>query len=175
MAVDHVLSTSVTNREAVPQVTNSAGAGAAAPIQVIDDYVTAVASSSVDATYRLVRVPSTAKVKRITFESEAQAAGKFDIGVYYPVTGKTGVADLAANAIDQDFFATAVDCAALVLPTVITNESATYTLAKRKQPLWQALGLSADPGGYLDIVATVVTTAVTTGTGKLGVIVEYTN
>jgi hypothetical protein len=61
------------------------------------------------------------------------------------------------------------------VPTDIINESGTYTLDKRIQPLWQALGLTADPGGNIDIVATVVTTAVTTGTGKFGISVLYTD
>ena len=73
------------------------------------------------------------------------------------------------------FLATVIDCASAVVPTEVVNESGTYTLDKRKQPLWQAVGLSADPGGYFDIVATVKTTAVTTGTGKFGVRVAYAN
>lgn len=178
MAVDHVKSTPITNLDAVPRVANTAGEGGAGELKVLDSYATAVASSSVDATYQLWRVPSTAKIKAIIFESEAQTAGKFDIGAYYATDGSKADAAtslLAAAAIDQDFFASVVDCAALVARTDITNESATYTLAKRIQPLWQALGLSADPKCNIDIVATVVTTAVTTGTGKFGGTLFYTN
>ncbi len=177
MSVDHVKSTFVTNLDAVPAVPNTAGEGGPAPLKSIDGYATAVASSSVDATYQLVRIPSNAKVKNITFESQAQTAGKFDIGLYYATDGVIGktTALLAAAAIDQDFFASAVDCASAVLPTDVTNESLTYTLAKRAQPIWQAVGLTADPGGNFDIVATVVTTAVTTGTGLFGIRVSYTD
>lgn len=173
MSVDHVLSTSVTNAEAVPAVRNTAGEGGTGVLRNKGAYVTAVASSSADATYRLVRIPSTAKVKSIVFESEAQGAGKFDVGLYYPITGKNGVADLAANAIDQDFYATIIDCASAVVPVNIVNESGTNTLDKRNQPAWQAVGLSSDPGGEFDIVATVKTTAVTTGTGKFGIEVYW--
>ena len=38
-----------------------------------------------------------------------------------------------------------------------------------------ALGLTSDPKCNIDIVATVKTTAVTTGTGKFGIKVQYTN
>ena len=137
-----------------------------------------MASSSADATYQLVRVPSDAVIKQIVFESEAQTAGKFDLGVYYASDGsKDGIPTslLAAAAIDQDFFATVIDCASAVLETIVTNESATYTLDKRNQPIWQAAGLSADPKCNFDIVATVKTTAVTTGTGKFGISVLFTN
>jgi hypothetical protein len=158
-------------------VQNTAGEGGPAPLKYIDGYSTAVASSSVDATYQLVRIPSNAKVKKIIFESQAQTAGKFDLGLYYATDGAIGktTALLAANAIDQDFFATVIDCASAVLPTDVTNQSLTYTLAKRAQPIWQASGLTTDPGGNFDIVATVKTTAVTTGTGLFGISVSYTD
>jgi len=175
MAVDHVKSTAITNLDATPRVVSTTGEGAPGKSFTVSGYATAVASSSADATYQLVRVPSNAKVKTIIFESEAQGAGKFDLGVYYATNGELGkpTSLLAAAAIDQDFFATVIDCASAVARTDVTNESGTYTLDKRNQPLWQAIGLTSDPGGYLDIVATVKTTAVTTGTGKFGVDVEF--
>lgn len=176
MAVDHVKATGITNSDSSPRVANSTGIGAAAELKFIDGYATAVASSSADATYQLVRVPSDAIIKAIAFASEAQGAGKFDIGCYYATDGSKADAAtslLAAAAIDQDFFASAIDCASLVAETLITNESTSYTLAKQQQPLWQALGLTTDPKCNIDIVATVVTTAVTTGTGKFGIKVWY--
>jgi hypothetical protein len=39
--------------------------------------------------------------------------------------------------------------------------------------LWDALGLTSDPGGFFDIVAVVHTTAITTGTGKIYLACEY--
>ena len=179
MAVDHVKATGITNMDTLnPRVRNTAGReGAPGQVVNIDDgYATAVASSSADATYQLVRIPSTAKVKHIVFESEAQTAGKFDLGLYYATDGSSASSAsslLAAAAIDQDFFATVIDCAAAVVRTDVTNESTTYTLDKRSQPIWQAVGLSSDPGGNFDIVATVKTTAVTTGTGKFGITVTW--
>lgn len=177
MAVDHVKSTPITNLDASPVVANTAGEGAAGTMRTIEGSAVAVASSSVDATYQLVRVPTNCKIKSIMFESAAQTAGKFDLGVYYATDGAIGKATalLAADAVDQDFFASAIDCASAVVITDVTNESGTYTIDKRVQPLWQAVGLSADPGGFFDIVATVVTTAVTTGTGRFGIRVGYTD
>jgi hypothetical protein len=176
MAVDHVKSTNITNSDASPVVANTAGEGGPAPLKYADGYATAVAASSVDATYQLVRVPSNCKVKEIFLESEAQGAGAFDIGVYYATDGMGGqpTALLAAAAISRALFASAVSCAAIVA-TDVTNESTTYSLDKRTMPLWQAAGLTSDPGGNFDIVATVTTTAVTTGTGKFGIRVKYTD
>ena len=177
MAVDHVKSTFITNLDASPVTQNTAGEGGPAPTKTVDGYATAVASSSVGATYQLCRIPSNAKVKSIVFESEAQTAGKFDLGLFYATDGLGGkpTSLLVANAISAAFFASAIDCASAVTATDVTNESGTYTLDKRAQPIWQAAGLSSDPGGNFDIVASVITTAVTTGTGKFGIRVGYTD
>lgn len=177
MAVDHVKSLIVTNLDATPVVQPTAGEGGPAPLKHNEGYATAVAASSVGATYQLVRVPSNAKIKTINLESAAQGAGAFDIGVYYATDGggNKPTSLLAANAISQALFASAVDCSSAVAITNVTNESGTYTIDKRQQPLWQAAGLSSDPGGYFDIVATVATTAVTTGTGRFGISVSYTD
>lgn len=178
MAVDHVKATGITNADASPAVANTAGeVGGAAPLKVVSSgSVVAVASSSTDATYQFCRVPSNAKIQAMFFESAAQGAGTIDIGAYYATDGLGGkpTSLLAAAAIDQDFFATAVAVTSLSQPTNVINESGTNTPAKRVQPLWQALGLTSDPGGNIDIVGTVVT-AITTGTGSMGMTVMYTD
>jgi hypothetical protein len=172
MSVEHIKSTPVTNLDATPVVPNTEGEGAQGYLREVTGSLVAPASASADSTFRFVRVPSNCKVKRVRITSQAQAAGKVDVGVYYPAS--TAHPDLAANAIDQDFFATDVDLASAVQPTDITNESGTYTADKWNQPLWQAVGLTSDPGGFFDIVGTVHTTAVTTGTGIVGLSVEHT-
>lgn len=177
MSVDHVKSTFITNLDATPVVPNTAGEGASAYLKHAEGSAVAVAASSVDATYQLLRLASTCKLKSLQFESAAQGAGKFDIGAYYATDGVIGkpAALLAANAISQAFFAAAVDCASAVARTDVLNSAGNYTIDKRTQPLWQALGLSSDPGGNIDIVATVKTTAVTTGTGRFGLSASYTD
>lgn len=173
MAVSHVKATPVSNADATPVVQNNTGVGASGHLKEVTGSLVAIASDSVDTTYRFCRVPSNAKVKQLILTSQAQGAGKIDVGAYYPTTGPTATADLAANAISQAFFASAVDLASLVQPTDITNESGTYTADKWNKALWDALGLTSDPGGYIDIVGTVVTTAVTTGTGIIGLSVRF--
>jgi len=177
MAVDHVKSTFITNLDASPAVINTAGEGGPAPVKDVDGWATVIASGSVGATYQLARVPSNAKIKSITWESEAQGAGKFNLGVYYATDGEGGrpTSLLVANTINANLFATDIDTTSAITPVNYVNQSTNYTLDKRTQPLWQAAGLSSDPGGYFDIVATVHTTAVTTGTGKIGIRVSYTD
>jgi hypothetical protein len=154
-----------------------AGQGAAGRLVIDEGYVTVDATTDVDSTYQLVRVPSNAVIKQVWFESEAQTAGKFEIGVYYATDGQLqgkATSLLEANAIYDNFFASDIDCASAVNREDITNLAGHYTLDLRAEPIWQAAGLTADPGGNIDIVATVHTTAVTTGTGKLGIQVAYT-
>jgi len=175
MAISHLKSAGITSLDTVPVSINSAGEGGNGILRHIAGSVTAVAADSIDTTYQFVRIPANAKVKHLYFESAAQTAGKVDLGVYFATDGnlQKPTSLLAANAVDQDFFATAIDCASAVARADQVNESGTNTAAKRNQPLWQAVGLTQDPGGYFDIVATVVTTAITTGTGIMTVECEY--
>jgi hypothetical protein len=173
MAVDHIKTTAITSLDAGTAVT--AGEGTHAVLKEVGGFMTATASSSVNSTYQFARVPSNCKVKSMIFESEAQSAAAIDIGVYRASDGQGGQPTtlLAAAAVNQTLFATAVSCATAVTRTDVVNESGSYTLDKRNQPLWQAAGLTSDPGGFFDIVGTV-TTAVTTGTGKWGLSVGFT-
>lgn len=174
MTTEALKSTAITNLDTVPALANTSGEGGLGRLCEIDGYVTVSASMAALSTYQLVRVPTNAKIKTILFESEAQGAGKFNLGVYYSTAKNDGTpVDKQGTAVSSALFITDVDCASAVAIINDTNESGTYTLDKRTQPLWKAAGLSADPGGYFDIVATVHTTDVTTGTGKLGVTVFY--
>ncbi len=177
MTTEALKSTSITNLDATPRVANTVGEGAPGNLRCANGHVTVSASMAAGSTYRLVRIPTTAKVKQVLFESEAQAAGKFNLSVYYSDSTTDGTQPANQGVIvpttGDQFFASDIDAASLVVLVDKTNESTNYTLAKRNLPLWSALGLSSDPGGFFDIVAVVHTTDVTTGTGKLGVMVYY--
>jgi hypothetical protein len=168
MATETLKSVSITNREANPPVANNPGAGGASPTKYISGYLASVtASASAGSTIRMCEVPAHAVITDLVFASAAQTAGKFDIGVYR--TNKDGGA-----VVDQDFFASDVDCASAVVLTDVLNESGTNTLAKQTQPLWQALGMTEpSPGTMLDLVLTVHTTAITTGTGAVILKAKY--
>ena len=172
MTVKHQQSVAITNAQAVPVVPNNTGNGAGGKLVEVGASVVLVAASAQDSTIRFVRVPTNAKVKRVVLTTQTQTAGTIDFGVYYPVDGPTGKADLAANAISQAFFASAVTVTALGA-TDITNESGSYTADLWNLPLWKALALASDPGGFFDIVGTVAATDITTGTGIIGISVAY--
>ena len=170
MAIDLTLkSASLTARDAAPPTLQNPGTGAVATKKFVQGYIASVtAALSVTSVIRLVQVPAHCYIKSVRIYSEAQGAGAFDIGLYSP-----GV----VAAIDQDFFASAVSCAAIVAGTDVTHESGgtVMTIADRILPLWQAAGVSTEParGTMYEIAAVVTTTDVTTGTGALGLEVEY--
>ncbi len=182
MTTEALKSTPITNLDATPVVISTSGEGAEGYARGLSGFVTVSASMAALSTYQLVRVPTNAKVKSVVFESEAQGAGKFQLGLYYSTStvdgtpvAKQGLVVTSSGSVSQvNFFSGDIDCASAVLPTEkIYAGTALNTLDKRNQPLWQAAGLAADPGGNFDIVATTHTTDVTTGTGKMGVYATY--
>ena len=172
MATSALKSTSLTNLALTPPTKATTGQGAAGPIRSINDYITAVDADAVGSTYKFVRIPSTAVVKHVNFEAGAMTAGKVNIGLSYSSDNDGTQPSLQGAVISAAFFASDVDLASAVPVTDVTNESGSYTADKRNLPIWEAAGLSSDPGGFFDVVATVHTTAVTTG-ALMGLEVQY--
>lgn len=161
MAIDLTLkSVQITNREATPRVLNNPGLGEGAVSRCVAGYLASVtAALSGTSVIRMCSVPSNAIISELRFSSAAQGGGTFDIGVYR-TNGDGGA------VVDSDFFATGVAVTSAVVNTDVLNESTTNTLAKQTQPLWQALGMSADPKTQLDLCLTVGTD-ITAGTGAV--------
>jgi len=168
MAIDLTLKgVQITNREATPRVLNDPGLGEGAIEKCAYGHIASVtAALSITSIIRLVSIPSNAIVTDVRLSSAAQTAGKFDIGLYR-TNGDGGA------VVDQDFFASAVDCASAVVNVDVLNESTNNTLAKQGLQVWEAAGMSADPKSQLDVCAVVTTTDVTTGTGALALRVRY--
>ena len=168
MAIDLTLkSVQITNREASPAVLNSPQNGGAGRVHEVFGHLASVtASLSITSVIRLVEVPSNARMGSVIIYSGAQSAGKFDVGLYQ--TNDNGGA-----VVDADLFGSAVDCASAVEGTELLRESGEFTIAEMAKPLWEVIGLTADPHRSYDIAATVVTTDVTTGTGALGIRAQY--
>jgi hypothetical protein len=122
-------------------------------------------TDSIASIFRLLRVPSACRVIQLLLRCTAVTGAIGDFGVYRtPADG--------GAVVDVDFFATAQTmAAALAIWTDITNESTTYDPTKIEQPLWQALGMSADPQSYLDIAITL--TAAATAAGQATLAVHY--
>lgn len=151
-------SAQITNRDAVPSVFNTNTTGPVARAFNSVAKITAVASADVSGdVYRFMEVPTNCRVDTVKLWCGALAGSSAaDIGVYRNTRDGGAV-------VDADFFASAQSLVSALSGTEVSNESTVYTLAKREQPLWQAVGLSADPGGTFDICATLTATVNTGG------------
>lgn len=176
----HLSSGAITNLDATPIVANVSGEGAAGYLESISGSCTPVAADAALSTYKFVRLPSNAKVKMVLLANEAQGAGKIQLGLYYSDSTTDGTTPANQGLVITncvDFFASDIDLTSAIAQTDETfqNETGThaYKLANVNQPLWQAAGLATDPGGYIDVVGTVHTTAITTGGGVVNVTVNF--
>lgn len=165
MAVVTLKSATVTNRDATPPVINDNRLERGLCRSSIGS-VPAANGDSIGSKYIVAAIPATAIVRKVLISNAAITSGAADVGVY------RNTADGGA-VVDADFFGSAVSIATAQNNVDITGESAVYTIDKREQPLWQAVGLSSNPGGTLDVVLTL--TAATTAGGLVGLIVEYTD
>ena len=162
MAVVAIKSAALTNRDATPKVLNNPNAGNAGIVRNTFGRVTSTSGDSTGSVYRCVEVPSNARVKSVRlFTTALGGSAAADIGVYRNTADGGAVVTAAV-------FATATT---LVSAVAGTEMAATITIAKREQPLWQAAGMSADPGGTLDIALTL--TAASAASTDVGLDVDY--
>ncbi len=159
-------SASVTNDDASPAVANTEGKGAPARLKHVNDFYNSPANDgSTLHVIKLVRIRSNAVVKSVVVEGAALTKGAFDVGLYYSTANDGTQPTLQGTAVDLDFFATAVDFSSAVAKTDVTNErtAAGYPVSARNKPIWEAAGLSTDPGGYFDVAFTLMNTQTVTG------------
>jgi hypothetical protein len=173
MAVVNTKPTTITNRDSTPPVLND-GRIQRGVLKSAVGSVAVGAADSATSYYPLVEVPTTAMVRSVFLTAVAgmtTLAG--NVGVFKTTANNGGVTTgVAAAASSNTFFASAQSAATLQARTDVTNTGTTYPTDKREQPLWQAIGLTADPGGTFDI-GFQVTTANTGSAGRLGLEVNY--
>lgn len=125
---------------------------------------------SIGSTLRLARVRSSDRISRLLLSCDAITSAAADVGIY-------DTAENGGLVIDADFFASAQSLAAALVNQDISHEAdaadagAGFGLADVEKPLWQALGLSADPNKDYDVVATL--TAAATAAGTVSAKVQY--
>ena len=157
-------STLISNRAATPRVANEPWNDAKLKTTGAGIIEVSTATDAADE-LRFCRVRSNALVKRVLLSCDAVAVGgAMDVGVY-----RTD--DDGGAVVDADFFASAQVVTTALVDSNITHESGIYGIEDRDQPLWEALGLSADPQIWYDIAGTVTTDM--GGAGTLVLEVEY--
>lgn len=171
MAVVNTKSTAVTNADAATQ-TNLSLKISGGRLRESVCTVEAVNGDSIGSTFRLARIRSGDRVSRVMLSCDAITTCAGDVGIY----------DIAANGgavVDADFFASAQSLAAALVNQDVTHEAdaadagAGFGLADVEKPLWQALGLAADPYKLYDIAVTLTAAAASNGT--IAMKVQYVN
>lgn len=183
MATEALKSASITNLDASPLVANTVGEGADGPLRVANDSVTTTTAVTSGSTYKTVRIPTNAKVKRVLLTNGAAGAtGAIDIDVAHSDSLTDGTPPalqgtiVQISAADNKLFGSAV-----AITSAQKNQDQTFantfTVAHQNLPLWQVLvnlgatTFTADPGGFFDIVAK--TTATLAAGGALAIEVDY--
>lgn len=184
MAADTLKSVSITaldimNASAGPIQAVTSGEGAAGFLKETGDYVTPTAAGldNTGSTYKLVRLPFNAKVKDITLYSDGPLATDttltLDVGAYYSDSTVDGTpAALQGTAISVNCFAavlTGFQSSAVGPVYALSN----FPVLERNEYLWSALGLSSNPGGFVDVVVAVHTADSTGASHNLYASVKY--
>jgi hypothetical protein len=164
MSGEAIKSTAITNLDAAPPVRATAGKGGSYNPVVYDASAHITTGMDNTSTYRMVRVPSNFIVKKV--EAWLDAAGTTitgDIGIWYSsnANDEVGASVGKSGVLNQDHFASAVALAAIVTPTEYTFEAGTYLAADTAKELWNTTQstLTADPGGFIDIVFALTSTS----------------
>lgn len=169
MAVVAVNSASVTAYNAQPRVPVVRGFADGEVVRAINDEVAIASGDSIASVFRFGKIRSSDFVDRLRMVSAdigTTTAG--DVGLYDLLTATNG-----GTVVDADFFGSAVSLNGGAIDSDVTFEAAAagglYTNGDRQ--VWQALGLSADPGKEYDVALTLTGAADAAGTVLLRVYV----
>jgi hypothetical protein len=134
-------------------------------MQVSAGIAEAGAADDIGSKYYMCSLPSNARVMQVLLSCDSVGTtGTADIGIYQ--TTKNGSA-----VVDADHFASAQALTTALKNSDVTFESGVYGVEDIEKPLWEALGLSADPKIDYDVVLTL--TQATVGGGTLSLQVIY--
>lgn len=158
MAVVNTKSTAITNADATPADLNPDYQSRGVLREAIGT-LEAANGDSIGSTYRLVRLWSGWRVSDIIVDSDdIGTTTAADVGLYRTAADGGAV-------VDADFFASALSLSGGALSgSNVTHESGVVDVANKYKRLWEQLGLSADPGVWYDVVATLTAAADAAGT-----------
>lgn len=162
MATVTKYSAAITNRDASPKVISNARITKGMVFETIGTAESS-AADDVNSKYILCSIPSNARVSRVMLTcDDLGSTGTADIGLYQTTANGGAVAD-------ADFFASAQALTTALLQSDVMLESGVIDEAEMEQPVWQLLGLSADPKIDYDVVLTATQAIELAGTITLQV------
>ena len=161
MAVVALKSTAVTNANATPRVQNPAGIQNGV-VKRSQGFAAIGNGDSIGSTYRIGKVRSSDYIDRIRMVSaDIGTTGAADVGLYDVLTHSNG-----GTVVDADFFASAVSFSGGAIDSDITFEAAAAggLLTNGEKRVWEALGLTTDPGKEYDLALTLTAASDAAGT-----------
>ncbi|WP_312252727.1 hypothetical protein [Stenotrophomonas sp.] len=160
MAVVNKLSAALAQRDGIPSQLNSNAAPTKLATGRVKESIGTIAvanGDSIGSVLRFFSIHSSWRVGSVLVYCTAITTGAADIGLYDLPTRNAGA------AVDVDFFASAQDLSAALDGTNVLRESGLVTVEKLEWPIWRLLGLTADPGLYYDVAATLTGAATAAG------------
>lgn len=155
-------SADIGNRDATPAVLTTPGGA----LSRRNGSISITTSETSGQTMRYAQIPSNARNVTVRLWcGSSGTAGAVDIGIYRTTADGGAV-------VDVDFFASAQALTTALSGQDVTHESGEFSLVESEEPLWDALGVSADPNVMYDVVATITTAVQNTAATRL--IVDYT-
>lgn len=161
MAVELVKSAGITAQDANESVNSFKQQG---PVRSAVGIGALSATASIASIVRLFRIQSNARICALSAFCTAITSAAGDIGLYR-------TADDGGAVVDADFFIAAQTLAAASPGLNVIGGNA-LSPANREKRLWEALGLTADPGIYYDVAVTL--TAAATAAGTVGLECTWT-
>lgn len=175
MTTEFLTSSSITNLNASPPVSNTTGEGAGGVLLSVTDTLTATTGKTAGSQYRLVRFPTGAKVKHVFLNLDGSVTTfTADILIAFSNSAVDGTLSSNQGTIPQiasannNLFGASVDLHAVTTPT---DYVAAMGGANRNKPMWKVLGYSVNPGGFFDLMLNLQAT--TSGAPVVTAEVQY--
>lgn len=170
MAVVNLKSTVITNRDATPKVLTDASISGGDLRQAYGWVFTGSADTTAS-TYRLCQVASNVRLANLSMINGALGSGcLLDVAVWYPTNIQMGGANFlpassSATLISSSAFTTAIvgNTANTTFSELMVTTNTTQGPNYQEMPLWQMIGLAADPEISLDLGFTVRVATATAG------------
>lgn len=172
MSVYNIKSRFLANRDSSPSVLTNPGVGQGVMKAVIGVERTSpegISKGAAGSALRLISIPSNARLHSLEYGTADIETSLLNIAVWYPTELPQG----AENSVAASNEAALISSSAFIagfsgldggqIWKDCMGANATPTLVARSYPLWQMLGLSADPGVDLDIGFSVETAVTTNG------------
>lgn len=156
MGVANLKSTFITNRDATPKVFSDASLQNGHMCEAIGSVLTG-ASDSALSTYRLISIPSNARLSQLYWQSGALSnSAAMNVAAWFPSSVQVGggaflASGSAAALISSSVFAVGLLGGTATALTEITNSTGNYLIPLQETPLWNVLGLAVDPECNIDM------------------------